>query len=449
MVTSSQPDSLERAKPVPSGKPVASDLLLQEFDSLADTVGAVAKLRRLILRLAVEGQLLPTERKPESAQGLLERLETARLRAVAEGSAPKQKPSPIPDAEKFVPMAPKHWVWVRLNQLGWFAGGATPSMANPRFWDGGVPWVTPKDMKSPVVQRSEMSVTDLALKETRLRRFPKQSILIVARSGILKRTLPVSVSAIECTVNQDLKVIVPFLPELSAFVRLMLCGHEAYILEHLVKGGMTVQSLKYEEFEQQAFPLPPLPEQRRIVAKVEELLALCDELESRQTTACKHHTRLVHSALDHLTAAKDEQDFRKQCSFILHNSSLILDSVPALRQAILSLAAQGRLVPQNQNDEPALALLSKVRKSNQRLTESAGKKPPKDWPKVEPDEMTFNLPNGWVATRLGNLAANIEAGSSPHWSLDVFSWTRGPGWRRTWGQWNRSASRAARSRAMI
>ena len=100
-------------------------------------------------------------------------------------------------------------------------------MANPRFWDGGVPWVTPKDMKSPIIESSEMSVTQLALEKTRLRRFPKNSILIVGRSGILKRTLPVSVSAIECTVNQDLKVIVPFLPELSPFVRLMLRGHEA------------------------------------------------------------------------------------------------------------------------------------------------------------------------------------------------------------------------------
>ena len=66
------------------------------------------------------------------------------------------------------------------------------------------------------------------------------------------------------------------------------------------------------------------------------------------------NTRLVHSALDHLTASKDEQDFRKQVLFhTSHNSSFILDSVPALRQAILSLAVQGRLVPQDPNDEPA------------------------------------------------------------------------------------------------
>ena len=170
-------------------------------------------------------------------------------------------------------------------------------MANPRFWDGNVPWVTPKDMKSPVIEGSEMSVTHLALGKTRLRLFPKGSILIVGRSGILKRTLPVCVSGIECTVNQDLKVIVPFVPGLSSFVRLMLRGHEAHILEKLVKGGMTVQSLKYEEFEHQAFPLPPLAEQRRIVAKVEELLALCDELEARLTAAQTAATHLLDATL--------------------------------------------------------------------------------------------------------------------------------------------------------
>src|ERR1051326_3146310 len=249
-------------------------LLLQHFDSLAETPEAVAKLRRLILQLAAEGKLLPIDKEPESAKGLRSQLERARSIAVTDGLAHKHTPAPVADNERFIHNIPEHWEWFRLNQIGWFAGGATPSMANPKFWDGNVPWVTPKDMKRPVIERSEMAVSQLALEKTRLRLFPKGSILIVGRSGILKRTLPVCVSGIECTVNQDLKVIVPFVPGLSSFIRLMLCGHEAYILEKLVKGGMTVQSLKYDEFEQQAFPLPPLAEQRRIVSKVEELLAL-------------------------------------------------------------------------------------------------------------------------------------------------------------------------------
>lgn len=114
-------------------------------------------------------------------------------------------------------------------------------------------------------------------------------------------------------------------------------------------GSAGQKRVPWSYFAKTAFPLPPLPEQGRIVAKVEELLALCDELEATQAATRESRTRLVHSALDHLTSAKDEQDFRKQCSFILHNSSLILDSVPSLRQAILSLAVQGRVCSSNRS----------------------------------------------------------------------------------------------------
>ena len=126
----------------------------------------------------------------------------------------------------------------------------------------------------------------------------------------------------------------------------MLCGHEAFILERLVKGGMTVQSLKYDEFEHQAFPLPPLAEQKRIVAKVEELLAFCDELEAAQTAAREHRTRLVRSALDHLTTAQTEPEFRQHAAFVLQHSDLVLDSVFDLRKAILQLAIQGHIKTQ-------------------------------------------------------------------------------------------------------
>ena len=109
--------------------------------------------------------------------------------------------------------------------------------------------------------------------------------------------------------------------------------------------GMKMPRLGTEDAESAWVPVPPPAEQKRIVAKVEELLALCDELEARQTVAREKRRHLVASALDHLTTAKDEADFRTAAAFILHPSSLILDSLPAFRRAILSLAVQGRLVP--------------------------------------------------------------------------------------------------------
>jgi len=115
--------------------------------------------------------------------------------------------------------------------------------------------------------------------------------------------------------------------------------------------GVAYPAISDSDFWQCQIPVPPPEEQRRIVAKVEELLAICDELEVHQATAREHRARLAHSALDHLAAARDEADFQKRASFVLHNSSLSLDDVPVLRQTILSLALQGKLVPQDPNDE--------------------------------------------------------------------------------------------------
>jgi type I restriction enzyme S subunit len=273
------------------------------FHILHDTPDAIPQLRQAILQLAVEGRLMTQDEKDKPASEMLESLRVHQSRFVKDRLAKPYTAPEITDKEKFVPSLPEGWQWARLKQLGYFCVGATPSMNKSDYWGDGVPWVTPKDMKSPRIKGSEMSVTKLALEETRLRMLPKKSVLIVGRSGILKRLLPVAVTDIECVVNQDMKVLVPFTPELGDYIRVMLCGFQTFILENLVKGGMTVQSLKYDEFEEQPFPLPPLAEQKRIVARVEELLWWCDTLEAqlRQTRTLGAH--LLASTLHHLLAA--------------------------------------------------------------------------------------------------------------------------------------------------
>jgi type I restriction enzyme S subunit len=92
-------------------------------------------------------------------------------------------------------------------------------------------------MKSERITSSELTITQKAVQETNVRMIPPGSVLVVGRSGILKRLLPVSINEVECTVNQDIKVIVPFLDSLAVYLRLMLKGHEPVILKELVKGG--------------------------------------------------------------------------------------------------------------------------------------------------------------------------------------------------------------------
>jgi type I restriction enzyme S subunit len=186
-----------------------------------------------------------------------------------------------------------------------------------------------------------------------------------------------------CT-NQGFKSCVPHVAWLSDFLYYYLHASVPRIEE--AASGTTFKEISGKDFALVPVPLPPLAEQRRIVAKVEELLALCDELEEAQTAAREHRTRLVRSALDHLAtgvrpssgaaawcgrralefsgivvradlaapeAGRTPHDFRRHAAFVLNQFPHLTaapEDVPALRQAILSLAVQGHIGTSDKSD---------------------------------------------------------------------------------------------------
>lgn len=249
--------------------------LSAHFDTLIDSKEAVQDLRQVILQLAVRGVLVVQDPADEPAGELLRRIraEKAKLGKKEKGVEPVK-------AEEVPYEVPRGWEWCRLLHLGYMTGGGTPSKNNPEFWDGDILWVTPKDMKFDVIADSQDKITAKGVENSSASLIPPQSVLIVGRSGILQRTLPVGINSVSCTVNQDIKVLVPYLPEMARYIQLLLKGHETLILKELVKGGTTVQSLKYDQFQSHPFPLPPLSEQRRIVERVERLMGWCDALEA-------------------------------------------------------------------------------------------------------------------------------------------------------------------------
>ena len=252
---------------------------IEEFSKKnSDLINYTSKLRQAILQEAVSGKLVPQDPKDEPASELLKRIKAEKEKLIKEKKIKKEKEIPPISNDKIPYGSPKGWAWVRLNELGYFTGGGTPSTNKSEYWNGDILWVSPKDMKSDLISDSELKISDEALANSAVKMIPEGSILIVARSGILKRTLPVSINEKECTVNQDIKVLIPFVKETNMYLRIMLKGFESFILTHLVKEGMTVQSLEYEKFENQLFPIPPLAEQMLIVDKVNELMKLCNEL---------------------------------------------------------------------------------------------------------------------------------------------------------------------------
>jgi len=207
---------------------------------------------------------------------------------------------------------PEGWISVQLRDLGKWQGGGTPSKARPEFWGGSIPWVSPKDMKTNTITTTIDRITPQAVAGSAANLVPPGSILIVTRSGILAHSFPAAVNAVEVTVNQDLKALAPSSGLSSEFIRLALKAFERAILNECVKDGTTVHSIELPALMEFEIPLPPLPEQHRIVAKIE---ALFSELDAGQ---------------DSLTRAQAQ--------------------LKLYRQSLLKAAFQGRLTARSKNE---------------------------------------------------------------------------------------------------
>lgn len=238
--------------------------------------GISEELRRAVLQAAIQGKL--TQQLPEdgNAETLLSQIKEKKEKLIKEKKIKKEKAfSPISKAE--IPFEiPDNWTWCVLTDVGNFSSGKTPDMTNKDYWENGtVNWTTSKDMKNRYLSESQLKISKKAAETMRL--YPAGTLLMVVRSGILKRALPLCVLTQTSTINQDLKAFDIFIPQMSEYLYYVLKGLEPDILLNYTKRVTTVDSLKFDEFSQQMpVPLPPRSEQHRIVARVEELMSKID-----------------------------------------------------------------------------------------------------------------------------------------------------------------------------
>lgn len=240
-----------------------------------DYTSNMSVLKARLIDAAIQGKL--TEQLPGdgTAEELYQKIQKEKQRLEAEGKIRKEKPLPaVSDVE--IPFdIPKSWKWIRLRDLGDFSGGKTPSMANKEYWENGsVIWVTSKDMKRKYIDSSEMMITEKAAAGMTI--YSAQTVLFVVRSGILRHTFPVSILKDYGTINQDLKALSLYIPAMSEFVYYVFKGLEDIILFQYTKDGTTVNNIIFDQLLQMPIPLPPLVEQKRIVAKLDELMKVLE-----------------------------------------------------------------------------------------------------------------------------------------------------------------------------
>jgi type I restriction enzyme S subunit len=390
------------------------ELLLTHFDRISDSADAIPRLRRFVLDLAVRGKLVEQDPKDEPAYALLRRIQLKKAEITKETDLRKEKPLRLL-AENELPFStPANWRWSQLAEIGFI---------NPRnVADDGIqssfvpmplisheygvasrhevrPW---GEIKSGFTHFAE---GDVALaKITPCFENGKSTIFRGLTGGIGAGTT-------------ELHVVRPVIACADYVLIFLKCPHFIESGISRMTGTAGQKRVPTEYFAYAPFPLPPLDEQYRIVAKVDELMALCDRLEAARAERDRRREHLTAASIHHLNNGSNAEDFRQHVYFYLNNLPRLTtrpEQIKQLRQTILNIAVHGQLVPQHPNDESVSTLLARNDQARQAV---ARKDRRSDTDRQVPlaAENKWKIPPSWDWLALADLVLFIDyRGKTPN-----------------------------------
>ena len=371
------------------------------------------QLKNSILQMAVQGKLVPQDPNDEPASILLQRIKAEKQELIKAGKIKKDKKSSeifrgathnlpyayceqigkeIRDISDEIPFEiPESWEWVRLGFIGDWGSGATPSRTNKEYYGGNIPWLKTGDLNDGIITNIPEKITELALEKTSVRLNPVGSVLIAMYGATIGK---LGILNIPATTNQACCACLPILVNNNYLFYFLMSHKESFTKK--AEGGAQ-PNISKEKIISTLFPLPPLAEQKRIVAKIEQLIPYIEKYEKAETQL----TALNKSFPD------------------------------MLKKSILQEAVQGKLVPQNPDDEPASVLLERIRAEKQALIKAGKIRKDKHESAIITrdkipyeiidgkerciaDEVPFELPESWCWCRLGSISWYFDAGKSPN-----------------------------------
>jgi type I restriction enzyme S subunit len=382
--------------------------------SKKQSLHGIKKLRELILELAVRGKLVPQDSNDEPASVLLERIAEERDQLAKEKKVKKPKKLPCIMAKDIPHELPTGWVWSRLNDLCSLENGdRSKNYPNKSVLvDEGIPFVNAGHLQDGLVNKSEMTfITQERFDLLRSGKFQVGDILYCLRGSLGKSAIV-----------EDLKT--GAIASSLVIVRTTKGIQQSYLLKYfdaplsevMIKqydNGTAQPNLSATDLCKFLVPVPPVDEQQRIVAKVDELMALCDQLEEQTENNIEAHQVLVETLLGTLTQSQNADELAENWERVAEHFDTLFTtehSIDQLKQTILQLAVMGKLVPQDPNDEPASVLLEKIAAEKEGLIKEKKIKKQKSLPPISDEEKPFSLPEGWEWCRFSILANEVATG---------------------------------------
>lgn len=328
-------------------------------------------LKNTILQLAIQGKLVEQNLNDEPASLLLEKIKAEKEQLIKEKKIKREKPLPKISEEEKIFEIPESWQWVRLGDLGIAQTGTTPSTTNSEYFGNDIPFIKPADITFNSINYFNEGLTELGLSKGRL--IKANSILMVCIGGSTGKCY---FNDRDVTCNQQINTITPILIENKYLLHVLQSDYFYKILMAKATGTAT-PIVNKTSWSTICIPLPPVEEQKRIVAKIEEILEKIEEYDK------------VEKELTQLEKAFP-QDMKK---------------------SILQYAIQGKLVEQNPNDEPASVLLEKIKAEKEQLIKENKIKKEKPLPEISEEEKYFEIPDSWEWVRLGSILQKLTDGT--------------------------------------
>ncbi len=385
-------------------------MLLSNLDVLATAPGGVARLRELILTLAVQGKLVPQDPADEPASVLLQKIRAEKDRLIAEGKIKRDKPlAEIGEGDKPFEL-PQTWEWVRFGDVVSISSGVTLGRKKPFTKPVSLPYLRVANVQRWYLDLASMK--EVVVDQVELPRFQlRKGDLLITEGGDWDKVGRTAIWRDEIATclhqNHVFKARAITGDWSAGWAELFLnSGVARSYFASSAKQTTNLASINMTQLKHCAFPLPPLAEQSRIVTRVEELMRLCDALEAKGQLEATQHAQLVSTLLGTLTASTTPEELAENWQRVAQHFDLLLDrpeAIDALEQTLLQLAVRGLLVPQDPTDEPACALLQKIRAEKDRLIAAGQIKRDKPLPPITDEEKPFGLPVGWEWVRVGDV----------------------------------------------
>ena len=329
------------------------------------------QLKASILQYAIQGKLVEQRLEEGTGGELYQQMQTDKQTLIREKKIKKEKPlSDIIDDE--IPFdVPESWKWVKVGNVGSWSSGATPSRTNPAYYGGSIPWLKTGDLNDGFIQEVPEYITDLALEKTSVRLNPIGSVLMAMYGATIGK---LGILEIPVTTNQACCACIPYAGMNNKYLFYYLMSmRQSYI--GMAEGGAQ-PNISKEKIVNSLIPLPPAEEQKRIVAKIEELLPYVDRYAA------------AYEKLEQFNA-KFPEDMKK---------------------SILQYAIQGKLVEQRPEEGTGEELYQQIQAEKQRLIKEGKIKKEKPLAEIAEDEIPFDIPESWKWVRFSELMNAMSTG---------------------------------------